>query len=176
MENVTDRKIAALAASEASVRLKAALAIGSSPEPALLEALLTRCAIEPDFFVRDMLTWAVTRFPAQLTVPRLVAETGSAVAQARSQALHILSKIRDAAAWPAITPSLLRDADDEVARSAWRAAVVLVPDDQKEALARELVTQLGRGDRNAAEPESGAAGAWRGDGRTASSHGDGKRA
>jgi HEAT repeat protein len=148
MENVTDRKIAALAASEASVRLKAALAIGSSPEPVLLEALLTRCAIEPDFFVRDMLTWAVTRFPAQLTVPRLVAETGSAVAQARSQALHTLSKIRDATAWPAITPSLLRDADDEVARSAWRAAVVLVPDDQKEALAQELVTQLGRGDRN----------------------------
>jgi hypothetical protein len=37
--------------------------------------------------------------------------------------------------------------DDEVARSAWRAAVILVPDDQKDSLAVELASQLGRGDR-----------------------------
>jgi hypothetical protein len=61
--------------------------------------------------------------------------------------LHTLSKIKDAGAWPTITRSLLRDADDEVARSAWRAAVVLVPDGQKKDLAEELATQFGRGDR-----------------------------
>jgi HEAT repeat protein len=140
--------IAALEASDASTRLNAALAIGASPEPELLDALLARCASERDFFVRDMLTWAVTRFAAQVTVPKLIAQLSAGGAQARSQALHTLSKIRDAAAWPAITPSLLRDADDEVARSAWRAAVVLVPEDQRHALAAELASQLGRGDRN----------------------------
>jgi HEAT repeat protein len=136
-----------LNAGDASTRLAAALAIGSDPKPELLEDLITRCAIEPDFFVRDMLTWALLRLPRELTVPRLLTELSSERAQARSQALHTLSKIKDAGAWPAITPSLLRDADDEVARSAWRAAVILVPVEQRAALAVELASQLGRGDR-----------------------------
>ncbi|HBP0923872.1 HEAT repeat domain-containing protein [Pseudomonas aeruginosa] len=139
--------IAALAAENGSTRLKAALAIGSNPEPGLVDTLIERCAIEPDFYVRDMLTWALTRFPKEITVPKLVAELHSESAQARSQALHTLSKIKDAGAWPAITRSLLRDPDDEVARSAWRAAVVLVPDGQKMGLAEELATQFGRGNR-----------------------------
>lgn len=139
--------IAALAAGDGSTRLKAALAIGSSPEPDLIDALVARCAIEPDFYVRDMLTWALTRFPSEITVPKLLAELRSERAQARSQALHSLSKIKDAGAWPAITRSLLRDSDDEVARSAWRAAVVLVPAGQEKDLAEELAVQLGRGNR-----------------------------
>jgi HEAT repeat protein len=113
----------------------------------LIDTLLARCAVEPDFYVRDMLTWALTRFPSNIIVPLLIAELGSAVAQARSQALHTLSKIKDLSAWPAITQSLLRDSDDEVAKSAWRAAVVLVPEAQKKELAEELATQLGRGNR-----------------------------
>lgn len=139
--------IAALAARDASTRLKAALAIGSNPEPGLVHILIARCAIEPDFYVRDMLTWALTRLPLEMTVPGLLAELHSERAQARSQALHTLSKIKDSRAWPAITRSLLRDSDDEVARSAWRAAVVLVPEGQKKELAEELAAQLGRGNR-----------------------------
>jgi len=139
--------IAALAAGDESMRLKAALAIGSKPEPELLDTLVARCASEPDFYVRDMLTWALTRLPSDITVPRLLVELRSERAQVRSQALHTLSKIKDSGAWPAITRSLLRDPDDEVARSAWRAAVVLVPDGQEKDLAEELATQLGRGDR-----------------------------
>ncbi|SCG38230.1 HEAT repeat-containing protein [Micromonospora echinaurantiaca] len=141
------RLLDALAAGNSSTRLKAALAIGSRPEPGFVDVLVARCAIEPDFFVRDMLTWALTRLPAEITVPKLRAELRSARAQARSQALHTLSKIGDRSAWPAITPSLLHDTDDEVARTAWRAAVVLVPDEEKGALAAELATQFGRGDR-----------------------------
>jgi HEAT repeat protein len=139
--------VTALAAGDESMRLKAALAIGSDPDPGLLDTLVARCAIEPNFYVRDMLTWALTRLPPQVTVPRLLDELHSARAQARSQALHTLSKIRDPGAWPAITPSLLRDADDAVARSAWRAAVALVPKGQEKDLAEELAAQLGRGDR-----------------------------
>lgn len=61
--------------------------------------------------------------------------------------MHTLSKIKDRSAFPAITKSLLRDSDDDVARSAWRAAVVLVPDEQKRELAEELAAQFGRGGR-----------------------------
>jgi len=150
MNPADTRVIEALAAGNGSTRLMAALAIGSNPEPAepgVVDTLLARCAIEPDFYVRDMLTWALTRFPSEITVPKLVAELRSEGAQARSQALHTLSKIKDWSAFPAITESLLRDSDDEVARSAWRAAVILVPDGQKSALAEQLAAQFGRGNR-----------------------------
>ena len=133
---------------QSSVRLRAAMSVGTRPDPRYVEKLIQRCASEPDFFVRDMLTWALTRLPAEVTVPRLRVELRAERAQARSQALHTLSKIDDGSAWPAITRSLLRDADDEVARSAWRAAVVLVPAGERQGLAAELATQLGRGDRN----------------------------
>lgn len=140
-----ERLLGGLEDERASVRLRAALAIGSAPRPGLVGALVERCAVEPEFSVRDMLTWALTRHPVSLTLPALLRELGSERAQARSQALHTLSKIRDARAYPAITEALLTDADDEVARSAWRAAVVLVPEGEKPALVAVLVTQLGRG-------------------------------
>ncbi|MFD6067976.1 HEAT repeat domain-containing protein [Amycolatopsis lurida] len=138
----------ALGAEDSSTRLKAAMAAGTRPDARFTDALVARCAIEPDFFVRDMLTWALTRLPPSSTVPRLLVELRSGRAQARSQALHTLSKIGDRAAWPAITGSLLHDADDEVARSAWRAAVILVPEGSRAELAAELATEFGRGDRN----------------------------
>jgi HEAT repeat protein len=137
----------ALGAGSSSTRLQAVLVLGTRPDPGIVDALVARCAVEQDFFVRDMLTWALTRLPAEITVPRLRAELRSERAQARSQALHTLSKIGDGSAWPAITRSLLHDADDEVARSAWRAAVVLVPAGERKGLAAELAAQLGRGDR-----------------------------
>ncbi len=137
----------ALSAPRPSTRLQAALTAGTRPDQRTLDALVARCAIEPDFFVRDMLTWAITRHAPGLTVPRLIHELGSANPQARSQALHTLSKIGDRRAWPAIGVRLLHDPDDEVARSAWRAAVVLVPGEERAALAATLATELGRGDR-----------------------------
>ncbi|MFD7337401.1 HEAT repeat domain-containing protein [Streptomyces violascens] len=130
-----------------SVRLRAALAVGTTPDPRFVDELVERCAIEPEFLVRDMLTWALTRHPVAVTLPALIREVRSERAQARSQALHTLSKIGDRRAWPAITRTLLSDADDEVARSAWRAAVILVPEGEEATLAAVLATQLGRGER-----------------------------
>ncbi|WP_442790754.1 HEAT repeat domain-containing protein [Nocardia sp. NBC_01329] len=146
-DSSTTRLLEALGAANSSVRLQAALAAGTNADPGLITALMARCAIEPDFFVRDMLTWALTRLPAEITVPVLREELRSECAQARSQALHTLSKIGDKAVWPSITRSLLYDTDDEVARSAWRAAVVLVPEGQEAGLAADLATRLGRGER-----------------------------
>jgi HEAT repeat protein len=140
-----DAAVRALEGADPSVRLRAALAMGAAPGPRWVEPLVERCAVEPEFFVRDTLTWALTRHPPSVTVPRLVAELAADRAQARSQALHTLSKIGDPRAWPAITPALLADPDDEVARSAWRAAVVLVPAGEEPALAAALATRLGRG-------------------------------
>ncbi|MGW5635150.1 HEAT repeat domain-containing protein [Streptomyces sp. NPDC003832] len=136
-----------LAADSASARLRAAMAAGTNPQPTLVAALVARCAVEPDFSVRETLTWALTRQPADLTLPPLLEQLGSALPQARSQALHALSKIGDRRAWPALTRELLADADDEVARSAWRAAVVMVPEGERHALAVALATQFGRGER-----------------------------
>ncbi|MFJ9821514.1 HEAT repeat domain-containing protein [Streptomyces sp. NPDC101151] len=143
----TMRALQGLENSSSSVRLQAALAVGTTPDPGFIGKLIERCATEPELYVRDMLTWALTRHSASMTVPILVDEVRSERAQARSQALHTLSKIGDRQAWPAITPVLLSDADDEVARSAWRAAVVLVPEGEKHELAVVLATQLGRGER-----------------------------
>ncbi|WP_233221383.1 HEAT repeat domain-containing protein [Streptomyces carminius] len=137
----------ALSAEDSSVRLQAALAAGSSADPAFLETLVERCAVEPDFFVRDMLSWALTRLPPQITLPRIRRELDSEHNQARSQALHTLSKIGDKGTWAWITRDMLRDPDDEVARTAWRVAAALVPEGEEKELAGELVLQLGRGDR-----------------------------
>uniref|UniRef100_UPI003CED9F42 HEAT repeat domain-containing protein n=1 Tax=Micromonospora sp. DT53 TaxID=3393444 RepID=UPI003CED9F42 len=141
------RVLRGLENSDPSVRLRAALAVGTTPDPQLIDTLIERCAVEPEFSVREMLTWALLRHPPDLTVAKLTDELSSERAQARSQALHTLSKIGDRRAWPAITRGLLTDAEDEVARSAWRAAVVLVPSGGEPALAMVLSTQFGRGGR-----------------------------
>ena len=137
----------ALESDVVSTRLRAALTAGMRPGSESVEVLVERCAVEPDFYVRDMLTWALTRHDGPATVERLLHELGSDVPQARSQALHTLSKIDDARTWPAITTELLTDEDDEVARTAWRTAVGLVPEGRETGLAETLSTQFGRGDR-----------------------------
>lgn len=142
-----DRLAAALAAPESSTRLQAALSAGTHPRDEYLEPLVARSALEPDFFVREMLTWALTRLSPEPTVDRLLVELASVFPQARSQALHTLSKIGDARVAPAIGPALLRDDEVEVARAAWRTAARLTPAEGRAALATELATQFGRGDR-----------------------------
>ncbi|MEW2514019.1 HEAT repeat domain-containing protein [Streptomyces sp. NPDC046870] len=146
-ETNTARVLRGLEDSRPTVRLRTAMAAGTTPDPRFVDKLVERCAVEPEFFVRDMLTWALTRHPVSMTLPVLLREVRSERARARSQALHTLSKIGDRQAWPAITRTLLTDADDEVARTAWRAAVVLVPEGEEPALATVLATQLGRGGR-----------------------------
>jgi len=146
---IAARLAAALRAPDPSARLQAALTAGTRPDPALVEGLVHRCRVEPDLNVREMLTWALLRHDREATIPQLVAELASPIPQARSQALHTISKIGDRRALPAITPALLRDADEHVARTAWRTASGLLDADRDPAgarlLLRELASQLGRG-------------------------------
>lgn len=144
---VVDRLRLALAADSASARLQTAMAAGLRPHDAYIDPIVTRFAVEPDFFVRDMLTWALVQHDRSRTLERVLPELHSAFPQARSQALHTLSKLGDRRAWPAITTELLADAEDEVARTAWRAAATLVPPHEAAGLAEFLSTQFGRGDR-----------------------------
>jgi HEAT repeat protein len=126
--------------------LKAALAAGTYPEIEFIEVLISQCAIESDFFVRDTLSWALMRNDVAKVVKRLETELQSANPQAKSQAIHTLSKIGDKANYSLITDEMLFDSDDFIASTAWRVASVLVPDDQKEFLVKKLITQLGRGE------------------------------
>ncbi len=142
-----ERLRAAFDDESSSARLQTALAAGTRPDARYVETLIDRCAIEPDFFVRDMLTWALVRHPSAYTVPLLLQEVASDVPQARTQALHTLSKIGDPRGWEAITVDLLRSADDELARSAWRTAVILAPESERTTLAHELAAMLGKGSR-----------------------------
>jgi HEAT repeat protein len=129
-----------------SVRLKAALAAGTYPEPEFIEVLISQCAIESDFFVRDTLSWALMRNEIPKVVERLEVELQSTNPQAKSQAIHTFSKIGDKNNYPLITDEMLFDDDDFIASTAWRAASVLVPDEEKPNLVKKLITQLGRGD------------------------------
>ena len=129
-----------------SVRLKAALAAGTFPKPEFIDVLVEQCAHESDFFVRDTLTWALMRNDVEKVVERLQTELISENPQAKSQALHTLTKIADKKNYPLITREHLLSSHDKVAVTAWRAASVLVPEEEKAALTSILITQLGRGD------------------------------
>lgn len=151
MTTNTDRNTGRLtryyASPDADTRLRATLAAGTDPVPGDLPALITQCAVEPDFFVRDMLTWTLTRHPVEAVLPLLLEELHSAVPQAVAQSLHSLSKIGDARAYPQIIDAHLTSSDDEVARTAWRTAAGLAPFGDRPDLAGRLAAQLGRGDR-----------------------------
>ena len=135
-----------LASADQSVRLKAALAAGTYPQPDFVEVLISQCRHEPDFFVRDTLSWALMRQDREAVMEKIILELNSPIVQARSQAVHTLSKIGDKKNYPLISVDLLLDPEDSVASTAWRAASVLVPDGEKDALVKVLITQLGRGD------------------------------
>jgi HEAT repeat protein len=137
---------ALLASPDKSVRLKAALAAGTYPEPDFVDVLIDQCAHETDFFVRDTLSWALIRNDIPKVIERLKRELHSENAQAKKQALHTLSKIGDKQFYSLITREHFLDSNDEVAVTAWRAASVLVPESEISNLTAILVTQLGRGD------------------------------
>ena len=136
---------ALLESSDKSVRLQAALAAGTYPDPEFIEVLVSQCAHESDFFVRDTLSWALIRNDIPKVVDCLRSELMSENAQAKSQALHTLTKIGDKQFYSLITNEHLLDSNDKVAVTAWRAASVLAPESEISSLTKILITQLGRG-------------------------------
>lgn len=143
-----DQVVRALGHPDESVRLRAALRAGSAPASGYVDLLVAWGGVEPDPFVRDTLSWALIQHDHEQVMQRLLPELRSDVPRARAQALHTMSKVGDTRFWPAISEGLLTDADDDVARSAWRAAARLVPDRAEPWLADVLATQWGRGGRD----------------------------
>jgi HEAT repeat protein len=144
--SAADRLEAALTSPDPSSRVQAAMTAGTHPRPEYVPVLVAQCRIEPQFLVREMLTWALTRHDADEVLDRLLGELHSRGAQIRAQALHTMSKIGGPRVWPAITTDLLTDADDSVARVAWRTAARHVPGAEASALADVLATQFARGE------------------------------
>ncbi|GGK72900.1 HEAT repeat domain-containing protein [Ornithinimicrobium pekingense] len=104
--------------SDPSVRQEAALRLGTLADAASAPQLVALLVSEPDFYVRETLTWAVVN-QAQAALPHLLAalEGGE---PSRVQVLHALSKIRDPRAVAHVLP-LADDPDDAVAAKAWWA-------------------------------------------------------
>ncbi|ANE04393.1 HEAT repeat domain-containing protein [Corynebacterium crudilactis] len=134
---------------QAQVRMQAALAAGTSAQIEVLPLLIQRSGVDEDFFVRDTLTWALTRMPVHEVIPLLVRELDADRAQrpfAASQALHTLSKLKVATTWNElkIRSELLHRSD--TAQTAWRTFAGLVPDADMEWLGEQLIQELGQGE------------------------------
>ncbi len=131
---------------DSSKRLNLAMNVGTFPSDSYIDVLVDQFLVETDFYVRDTLTWALLSQNREKVTQRIVAEINSPYPQMRSQCLHTLSKIGDPGTWSAITRKHLTDPNDAIAKTAWRAAVILVPDEDVSELIEVLCTQLGRGD------------------------------
>ena len=136
---------ALLASPDQSERLRTALNAGTYPETEYIDVLAERSAIEPDFYVREMIVWALMRHDSAQVVERLIPELKSQIPQARSQALHTFTKLNDKSLYKYIPRESLFDATDFVAMTAWRAASRLAPEGEQLELAKILIHQLGRG-------------------------------
>jgi HEAT repeat protein len=138
----------ALGSHNSSQRLAAALAAGTRPDDSQIDILVQRCSVEPDFFVRDMLTWALLRHSTENLYPKLLDELNSPISQAKSQALHTLTKIAHPESWKHVSDDLIFSEDSEVARAAWRLAAKLSPESVQLTLATKLCQRLGKGDHD----------------------------
>lgn len=138
-----DELLPTLTHPDKNTRQRAALALGTLADDAAVPALVARLRDEPDFFVRDTLTWAVTRLGA--TARELVeAMAESDDPATATQAVHVLSKI----ASPLSLPALSRhtgDCDPAVAARS-RTAIARIGDPGGIPL---LVRHLGQGDVSA---------------------------
>jgi HEAT repeat protein len=93
-----------------NVRIEAALELGKLADPAAIPALLARLGDEPDFFVRENVTWALVRMSSEAVLP-LIDVLVHGDAAARFNAAHTLSKLADARAVPALLAAC--DAPDQ---------------------------------------------------------------
>ncbi|QAY62993.1 HEAT repeat domain-containing protein [Xylanimonas allomyrinae] len=116
-----DEALDRLAHADRDARQAAALNVGEIADPAAAPGLVARLWSEPDPFVRETLSWAITRVAAAAT-PLLLEALTSARAATLDRALHVLSKIADPATVDAMIP-LADDADPHVAAKArWALA------------------------------------------------------
>ncbi|GGC54766.1 hypothetical protein GCM10011410_03950 [Hoyosella rhizosphaerae] len=113
-----DDALLGLVNADRDVRQAAALTLGKLAHRAATPELVARLWTEQDFFVRETLSWAVTRV-ADAATPLLLNALAGADTSARVQALHVLSKIADPATTDAILPLASSDDLDVAAKARW---------------------------------------------------------
>lgn len=127
------------------VRQQAAVALGQVPHAELADELAELLWSEPDFFVRETLTWVLVRTPQESAAAAVSALTSSRSPDStRLQALHLLSKIADPIAVDAASAvaGLLDHENPLVADKArWTLARIGGPE-----AVPALVAQLGEAD------------------------------
>ena len=124
-------------------RLHAVMALGQLANVAALPALLARLGAEPDFFVRDNVSWALLRIGDAAVLP-LIAMLDDTNHVVRYHAAHSLSKLGDARAVKALIITL----DDTDAHVVQKAIYALGSIRDARALSA-LTSRLGNGSREA---------------------------
>lgn len=132
--------LAALVHPDKDVRQQAAVGLGQRADPRLAPAIAQLLWRESDFFVRETLTWVLTRTPATAT-EAATAALADPDASVRLQALHVLSKIADPDS-AAVVAALLEDQDlGVVDKARWALARIGDP-----SVIPLLVDRLGQRD------------------------------
>ncbi|MCU0463676.1 MAG: HEAT repeat domain-containing protein, partial [Anaerolineae bacterium] len=91
-----------------SQRGQGALSLGALRDERALEALLTALAVESDLFVREDITWALVR-QGEAALESLLALLNHERADLRHHAAHVLGKIGDRRAAPALIAAVTHD-------------------------------------------------------------------
>ncbi|GAB3712103.1 HEAT repeat domain-containing protein [Mariniluteicoccus flavus] len=134
-----DRLIDALSDPDHDLRIEAAVELGTLRDPRAAQALVERLGTEPEFSVRESLSWAVLRV-VDAALPALEDALTSDRWLARLQATHVLSKLARPEDGPRLRP-LVADPVDAVAARAWWAA----GQSGDPSVVPALAAQLGRG-------------------------------
>lgn len=138
--NTTNQLIELLTHPDGTQRRQAALALGTSGDPAAVPALVERLGAEEQSCVREDLTWATVQH-IDTALPHVLAMLTSDRPDARRTGAHVLSKVGDPGHLEHLVP-LVSDQHSDVAIKAYRA---VANTGRTEALAA-LATRLGDGD------------------------------
>lgn len=132
-----DPALAGLMDADKDVRQQTALGLGHRPDPERAADIARALWQEPDFFVRETLTWVLiqTPGPAVEAAQRILGEADSVT---RLQALHVLSKVADPTTVDTVT-GYIDDPDPAVAEKA-RYALARIGDPR---VIPQLVDRLG---------------------------------
>lgn len=114
--------------------------LGERADPRLAPAIAQLLWQEDDFFVRETLTWVLTRTPTTAT-EAAIAALADGSASIRLQALHVLSKIADPDSAAAVAAHLADEDPAVVDKARWALARIGDP-----SVVPLLIDQLGQTD------------------------------
>ena len=141
MSGIPHELIVRLRDPDRNVRVQAALDVGALNAPGAAGVLVEALAADPDFFVRETITWSIVRLGAAAT-PLLLDRLKDDSPSVRHDAVHALSKIGDPRALEALVAIL----GDESSKVVCKAAFALGQIGDTSAIPA-LVGLLGRDDR-----------------------------